>query len=106
MGYTRAGEPFANGSETSFEAALHARQFVSEQGVKVYRWLRERRDYGGTQKEAEAALAVARPSLCARFKALEDFKAIQQTSVKRDGCRVYVVTKTSPPAQLRLLVVL
>jgi hypothetical protein len=65
MAHTRHGEPFAVGSETSYEAALHARAFVSEQGVKVFRWLRDHGDYGGTQKEAAAALNIERPSLCA-----------------------------------------
>lgn len=97
MGYTRAGTPFASRSDTSYEAALHAQAFVSEQGVTVFRWLRTTGASGGTQKEAAAALGIARPSLCARFKALEDAGAIRKTAKRRAGCAAYVAVALGPP---------
>lgn len=98
MPHTKHGEPYAGGSETSYEAALRARQFVSEQGLRVFQWLKRRGT--GTQREAERELHIARPSLCARFKALEDVGAIRKTSVKRDGCTAYQVTSVDVPEQL------
>ena len=99
MAYTRSGEPFAAGSESSYEAALHAKAFVSEQGVTVFRWLRTRGDHGGTQKEAHVALGIERPSLCARFKALEDVGAIRKTDQRRGGCSAYVAVTPAVPGQ-------
>lgn len=102
MPHTATGQPYAAGSETSREAALRASAFVSEQGVRVYRWICEQGLRGGTQKEAEAALGIARPSLCARFKGLEDAEAIRKTRQKRAGCVAYV-SCGAPPVQLGLL---
>ena len=100
MPYTRHGEPFAAQSDTSYEAALKARKFVAAQGLRVWRWLR----YtclvcGGTQKEAAEALCMGRPSLCARFKALEDAGAILKTTYRRSGCAVYIVCVRDQPTQ-------
>lgn len=103
MAYTREGVPFASGSETSYEAALHAKTFIGEQGVRVFRWLKSRGEYGGTQREAEADIRISRQSLCARFKALEDAGAIRKTRVKRAACVVYQTTGSVPPEQLTLL---
>ncbi len=92
MPYT-SGIPFAPNSPTSYEAALRAAPFVAEQGVKVYRWLSTRGDSGGTQKEAAVALGMERPSLCARFNALEERLAIEKTDERRGGCAVYRVRR-------------
>ena len=91
MPQTAHGVPYAAGSETSYEAALRASEFVCEQGMRVYHWIRAQGAYGATQKEAEAALGISRPSLCGRFKALEDARAIRKTSRRRGGCGVYMV---------------
>ena len=99
MPYT-AGVPFAPGSDTSYEAALRAAPFVAEQGVKVYRWLRTRGASGGTQKEAAFALSLERPSLCARFKALEQHTAIEKTPGRRGGCAVYRVRELAKNGRL------
>ena len=102
MAYTRDNIAFAAGSETSYLAALQARKFVARQGVVVYRWLRKRGQHGGTQVECAAHLGISRPSLCARFRGLEQAGAIAKTAVKRAGCFAYVVTGPMP-AQLSLL---
>ena len=100
MPYTRAGLPFAAQSDTSYEAALKARKFVAAQGLRVWRWLREVCvPSGGTQKEAAEALNMGRPSLCARFKALEDAGAIVKTAYRRDGCAVYGACVGDQPSQ-------
>lgn len=96
MPYTRHGEPFAAGSETSCDAALKARAFVSKQGLDVYHWLQGRGASGGTRKEAEDDLGMKTQSLCARLKALEDAGAIRKTSEKRDGCVVYAICGRVP----------
>lgn len=97
MPYT-ADIPWAKGSQTSYEAALAARKFVSRQGLEVYRWLVWRRAYGGTQVEAALALGIARPSLCARFRGLEQAGAIRCNKTRRrDGCAVYEIA--GPPTQ-------
>jgi hypothetical protein len=98
MAHTRDGIAYAGGSETSYEAAIRARKFVSDQGIEVLHWLQGRSD--GTQKEAERQLHISRASLCARFKALEDAGAIRKTSTKREGCFAYVATGHQPPTQL------
>lgn len=100
MAYTRAGQPFAAPSDTSYEAAIQARAFVAEQGMAVYRWLKQQAK-GGTQKEAAAALNIGRPSVCARFKGLEDAMAIRKTSARRGKCTVYEVCG-AVPSQLGL----
>lgn len=96
----RTGLPFAAGSETSYEAAIRAQQFVSAQGLLVWRWLSARGALGGTMKEAAAALGIGRPSLCARFRGLEHAGAIRKLAVKRAGCVAYSVTHRAPPQQL------
>lgn len=100
MSHTRDGLAYAGGSETSYEAALRARAFVAEQGLKVYRWLKAKGLHGGTQREAEAELHISRPSLCARFKGLEEAGAIKKSSQRRDKCQAYVVTGDQVPEQL------
>ena len=102
MPHTRSGIPWAKQSDTSYEAALRAAPFVAEQGLRVYHWVRSRGPRGATQKEAEAALGIARASLCARFKALQDASAVRQTSHRRGGCAVYVVMGPIPQ-QLQLM---
>lgn len=97
MPQTRAGVPFALGSDTSYEAALHAAKFVSAQGIKVYTWLKAQGSQGGTRKEAESALGMKTQSLCARLKALEEAHAIAKVDGrKRDGCAVYRVIGRQP----------
>ena len=103
MPYTRAGIAFAAGSDTSYEAGIRAHQFVQAQGIAVYRWVKSRGAYGSTQKEAEAALHMGRPSLCARFKALEEVQAIRKTEQRRAGCTAYVVTGQRVPVQMELM---
>lgn len=102
MGYTKSGVAFANGSETSYEAALKASAFISQQGLVVYRWLRDRHSYGGTMAEAEQGLGIKRQSLCARFRALEEAGAIRKTEKKRGGCQVYELAAASPVQQMGL----
>src|SRR3990167_6718577 len=96
MAYTNDHIAFAAGSETSYEAALHARRFISRQGVVIYRWLKKRGGFGGTQIEASEYLQISRPSLCARFRGLEQAGAIAKTAAKRAGARAYVVTGPMP----------
>jgi hypothetical protein len=81
--------PYQRGSATSKAAAERARSFVGEQGAIVLTWIRQRGERGATQKEAEFHLGLGRPSLCARFRALEQVHAILKTGDRRDGCRVY-----------------
>jgi len=89
MAHTRDGIAYAGGSDTSYEAAIKARHFVSEQGMRVYHWLKDRGT--GTRKEAECELHISTQSLCARLKALEDAGAIRKTGDKRLGCVAYEV---------------
>jgi hypothetical protein len=90
--------PWATGSPTSFEAALAAKKFVSRQGLEVYRWLKWRGTWGGTQREAsEQVPGLSRQSACARFKALEDVKEIRcDKHRKRNGCAVYTIAGPHP----------
>lgn len=81
--------PYQHGSETSKAAAERARAFVGEQGATVLAWLRQRGDKGSTQKETASVLGIGRPSLCARFRALEQVHAILKTSERRGNCVVY-----------------
>ena len=100
MPYT-ADIPWATGSPTSYEAALAAKKFVSRQGLDVYRWLKWRGAYGGTQREAcEQVPGLSRPSACARFRGLEQAGAIRRTSMRREACACYVVAgpQTQQPA--------
>lgn len=85
--------PFQRGSDTSKEAAVKALAFVAEQGWKVLAWIEAQGEHGATQKEAEAALDIGRPSLCARFRALEQTSMILKTGKRRQGCRVYRVMR-------------
>lgn len=97
MAHTSQHVPFAAGSETSHEAAIRAQKFVNRQGLVVYRWLRKRGGFGGTQREAAEYLGITRQSLCARFKALQDAGAIVCVkSMKRSGCCAYRVVGPVP----------
>lgn len=86
--------PYQRGSETSRDAALRAQGFVCVQGMKVYAWIVSRQERGATQKEAEVALVIGRPSLAARFNALEQRGWIRKTDQRRGGCAVYQATRT------------
>ncbi len=86
--------PYQSGSETSREAASRVKDFVGEQGERVLTWLRERGTHGATQREAAEELFLdpgKRPSMCARFRALELRGDLINTRAKRNGCAVYVV---------------
>lgn len=84
--------PYQPSSETSKAAAEKARAFVGEQGERVLAWLRSREAHGGTQKEAHEGTGIERPSLAARFNALEHVGDIRKTTEKRGGCYVYRVS--------------
>lgn len=81
--------PFQSGSDTSREAALAAKQFVGQQGVAVLKAIADCGPAGATQKEISAALGIGRPSICARFNALEQSWRIVKTAHRRNGCAVY-----------------
>lgn len=89
MPYTQDGLPFQSNSTTSREAALRAVKFVGEQGVTVLDFIRDRGTWGATQKEACDELRIGRPSMCARFRALEQSGEIVKVAETRDYCRVY-----------------
>lgn len=83
--------PFASGSDTSEAAARRAERFVGPQGVTVWTWLQQQGPRGGTQREASTALGVGRPSICARFHALEQRGEIRKLAgTTRAHCAVYV----------------
>lgn len=96
MAHTIHGEPYAAGSDTSHEAAIRAQKWAGPQGVKVYRWIVDRGQYGGTQKEAQRLIPIGQSSACGRFKALEDAGAIEKTSAHREGCIVYRAVPRAP----------
>lgn len=81
--------PYQRGSVTSRAAAIKAQAFVGEQGARVLAWIVGRGTRGGTQREGSEALAIGRPSACARFRALERTHAILKTGTRRRGCAVY-----------------
>lgn len=88
---TQGQLPYQSGSDTSHDAAVRARDYVGKQGADVLAWIGTRGRYGATQKEAEAALGIGRPSLCARFRALEQAGELEKkTTERRGGCAVYV----------------
>ena len=90
MPYTQAGLPYASAdSDTSRDAALRALQFCGQQGLDVLAWFRARGDRGGSQIEASAALGIARASMCARVRALEQAGELVKTTERRGGCAVY-----------------
>lgn len=91
MPYTNSTPPlpFQSGSETSRDAALKALRFVGDQGVTVLDYIRECGRFGVTQKEAAEELHIGRPSICARFNALEKSGEIVKTTERRSGCAVY-----------------
>ena len=82
--------PYASESETSRDAAVQARKFVGRQGLTVLAWFVSRGAYGGTQREASAALVIGRPSIAARVHALEATKRLVKVAgVRRGGYQVY-----------------
>lgn len=81
--------PYQRGSDTSKAAADRARPFIGQQGDRVLAWIQSRGELGATQKEAARVLGIGRPSLCGRFRALEQTSAILKTSERRGGCVVY-----------------
>lgn len=85
----RLSTPFQRSSETSKAAAVKAQAFVGQQGETVLAAIKERGELGMTQKECKAVTGIDRPSLCARYRALEQCKLIVKTDRKRDGCAVY-----------------
>ncbi len=87
--------PYQRGSATSKDAAIRAQDFVGEQGHRVLAWIEKQGERGATQKEAEAGLRIGRPSIAARFWALEGVHAILKTSERRGGCAVYRVLKVT-----------
>lgn len=94
MPYT-AGQPslpWQAGSATSHDAAMKAQGFSGEQAYRVLGFLRWCGAGGATQKEAEHSLQIGRPSLCARFRELEQAGQIMKTAERRQGCAVYKAT--------------
>lgn len=84
------GTPYQRGSATSKAAAASAQTWAGAQAERVYRWVADQGERGGTQKECDAALGIGRPSCCARFRALEQTHRLMKTHAKRDGCYAYV----------------
>lgn len=89
LNFSRLAVPYQRGSDTSLAAAERARSFVGEQGETVLAWIQKCGERGTTQKEAAFHLGFGRPSLCARFRALEQVHAILKTAERRGGCVVY-----------------
>lgn len=85
--------PFDSASDTSRDAAVRAERFVCAQGLEVLHWMQDQGAHGATQKEASDALRIGRPSICARFHALEKRGALVKTTQRRDGCAVYQVPR-------------
>ena len=95
MPYTNSSPslPFSEPT-TSRDAALKARRFVGKQGRDVLAWFRERGSYGGTQKEAAAALDIGRASICARVNALEKAgQLVKSITDRREACSVYFINE-------------
>jgi hypothetical protein len=88
----RLSTPYARGSVTSKAAARKADHFVGVQGATVLTAIRQAGERGLTQKECHAVTGIERPSLCARFNALEQRGDIQKTAQVREHCAVYRVT--------------
>ena len=94
MPYTQAGLPYAPQSDTSHDAAIAAQKFVGKQGAEVRAWFVARGAHGGTQKEASAALGIARASMAARVNALvQTGSLIKSVSERRGSCAVYLTTE-------------
>lgn len=81
--------PFESGSDTSRDAAERAKGFVGRQGRLVLDWITDQGNYGATQKEVSAALAIDRASVCARVHALDKRGDLLKTTERREGCSVY-----------------
>lgn len=81
--------PYASGSETSRASAVKARDFIGPQGERVWQYVAAQGMRGATQKEARVALGIDRPSLCARFRALQLRGRLIKTAQRRGACAVY-----------------
>ena len=89
MPYTQAGLPYAPQSETSREAAVAALAFVGPQGQKVLDAIQH--SAGLTQPEISLRCGIARASVCARVRALEQAGKVRKMDGERRGnCAVYV----------------
>ena len=85
--------PFASGSDTSEAAAVKAKSFVGRQGRDVLGFIQASGSGGVTQREASIGLEIGRPSIAARFHALERQGLIRKViGVRRDGCNAYEAT--------------
>lgn len=81
--------PFIGSSETSRDAAIKAHDFVGAQGWRVLRFIRWAGEAGATQREIAESLAIGRPSVCARVRALEQMGHVRKTTARRQACAVY-----------------
>lgn len=88
MAYTQAGLPYSEPT-TSRDAAIAAQEFAKTQEARVLAFISGRGMLGATQKEADAALGIGRPSCAARFRGLERMGAIVKTEARMNGCTVY-----------------
>lgn len=87
----RLSTPYQASSPTSRAAAVKAQAFVGQQGETVLAAIQKTGERGLTQKEAKAVTGIDRPSLAARFNALERCRLIVKTDRKREGCAVYLM---------------
>lgn len=91
--YTQDGLPWQAGSDTSHDAAVKASAFSGRQAANVYAFIRTSGSAGVTQREASDYLDIGRPSICARFRELEQAGRIVKTTARREGCACYVAVK-------------
>lgn len=81
--------PFQSGSETSHDAAVAAKEFNGRQQTQYREWLERKGEHGGTDKEAEQELKMARSSICARRGELKKAGRVIDTETRRGGCAVW-----------------
>lgn len=94
MPYARPAQqelPWQAGSDTSHDAAVAADGFANHQRARYFQWLRDRGEWGGTDKEAHAALGIERSSLCCRRMELRRQGRVEKTEMRREGCAVFRV---------------
>lgn len=84
--------PYQQGSDTSYDAAVQAKQFARTQREQYAAWVRARGEFGATDAEAEQGIPMRRSSVCARRNELEKARVIQKTDRRRGGCAVYVAS--------------
>lgn len=89
MPYTQGGLPYAPQSDTSYDAAVQAKQFARTQREQYAAWVRARGEHGATDAEAEIEIPMRRSSVCARRNELEKTRVIVKTDRRRGGCAVY-----------------